>query len=52
MTNKVEFTVTITEEYQLKCSYITSEEKETTIKLQQKEQEFYPIMYNFANIFL
>ena len=49
MTNKVEFTLTITEDYQLKCGYITSEEKETTIKLQEKEQEFYPITISFEN---
>ena len=49
MTNKVEFTLTITEDYQLKCSYITSEKKETTIKLQEKEQEFYPITISFEN---
>ena len=49
MTNKIQFIIEITEQYQIKCSFIDTEKKETIIKLHNQNQEYYPIFISFQN---
>ena len=47
--NKIQFKIIITKEYKIKCSWIDSEKKETTININNKETEYYPINISFIN---
>ena len=49
MTNKIELKIIFLENNKIKCCYIDSEKKETTIKLKGRNEEIYPLTISFNN---
>ena len=47
--NTISFIITITQDYQLKCSYIDTNNKETIIELHNQENMFHSINLTFEN---
>ena len=49
MDKRIQFQIVIDDNYQLRCSCIDSENKETIIYLKNNRQEHYPITISFNN---
>ena len=51
MPNVIDFKIIISQDYKIKCCYVDSQNNETPIKLNNSEQEYYPIIISFDNNF-